>query len=395
MIAEVTSNGKEWRYRFYLKLSPHHEIRKTKGKFKTEYEAQEAMKQYLVSLDIPNRNAILEEIYGAETCDLKILNDLFQEFMESEAKETRSESSRLRYYSVYKNHIVETSLGKESVDQITTTMVQTYLDEKRKTYAEEYVRGIYNLLLVIFHYAVSAGYIKETPMEGVKSPAISRDDKLAVFTDEQLSQLLDRLQSTSLVPAVMLGLHLGVKANECYAIRWSDIDFEKNTVKIDKQMQYVQERWSFLEFSSKSTYRTITFGEDLKTFLLELKDKQKQQRKAAGAFYIKDNIITDRRQKEPKVLYVNDLVNIKDDGEMLTPNSNKLISRITTSEFGYPFLYQNLATTHAVKLLESGCNAKYVQQRMGHAKMATTNNLYRFVKTDMDQIAGTVMNKMS
>lgn len=154
---------------------------------------------------------------------------------------------------------------------MTSESIQNFLDYKNESYSNEFVKGIYNLFSVIFKYLMEKQYLCCNPMDHVSPPISYRKAEFEVYSPELLNALLERLQSTAMIPPVMIGIHLGVRTGECYALRWSDFDLDSCTVTISKQLQYQNGSWSFVPPKHEFCHRTLTFTGSFKQYLIELK----------------------------------------------------------------------------------------------------------------------------
>lgn len=311
---------------------------------------------------------------------------LFSRWLETEGT-GRKYATVIRYKSLYNNHLYV--FGGNAVNNINSDMIQKLLEGKRDVLSDEYIVSISNLLRLLFRFALNKKYIHENPMKSVKYRAekINKLEKLEdqTYTKDEISILLGRSKSLALHSAIMLGVHLGLRAGECYALRWSDIDFEMNIVRISKQLQYEYRKWSFTTLKTENSYREIVFGETLRTYLLGLKTEQDENRNFLGVYY-KNNVVYDKVNK--KDVAVSDFINIKPDGEMLNTNSNRVLSRIVKKEDllgGKEFKFHSLRHTHATVLLEQGLNPKLIQERLGHSKLDFTLKLYTHVTRKMEK----------
>lgn len=122
-------------------------------------------------------------------------------------------------------------------------------------------------------------------------------------------------------------------------------------------------------------------------FLKELKEEQKKNKKLYGDGY-KRNFVTERlhRNKE-NYIEVNDLINVKENGEMLTHNSIKFLARIIMDDLHIPFKFHNLRHTYATILAESGISPRYVQEMLGHSKLEFTLKSYTHITGHMADMA--------
>lgn len=231
--------------------------------------------------------------------------------------------------------------------------------------------------------------IKSNPMLAVKPPKQPSEMEVSIYTDDELQKLNERLRSTNLHMAYQIGINLGLRAGECYALRWSDIDLEAKTVKVYHQLQNYNKRWCFTTLKTQNSYRTIMFSDKFKEYLLAALEQRKLNMEVYGDLY-KTNKVYDAIND--KAVVIEDFVNVKPDGEMLNTNSHKVIARIAKSEFNIDFKYHNLRHTHATILLEGGVNTRYIQERLGHSKLEFTLRMYTHITRAMNDQAANLLN---
>lgn len=384
MRGSIRKRGSGWEYRITVTTNEGKRKEMSKAGFKTKAECQSALNTALIDIE---ENGI--------TSSKKIqFGTVFNEFIETEAPTTRKHNTITRYKSLYNNHIKD-ELGKKFISTITAKTIQSFYSDKLETNAVEYVKSMHNLLHVIFDYAKRHKYITLNPMDSVVAPKMmNKQNDIYIYTHKQLKAIYDRLNTTNLQTAFMLGIHLGLRSSEVYALRWSDFDFDKRLVTIDKQLQFLKNTWTLDTPKTMNSYRTISFGNVLHDFLLKKKHEQDILRKNATIY--KTNEVLDIRGKKPKVITVDDFVNVKPNGEMLRTYSHKVVSRICRDELNIPFKFHNLRHTHATMLLEDGINPRYIQERLGHAKLEFTLKLYTHITVKMDQSASNSLdNKLS
>lgn len=379
----VRERNGSWRYRIDIGIVDGKRKQKEKAGFKTKKEAQAAMK---IAIGELLKDGFIQEE------STKKFGDIFNEFIENEAIITRKHATIVRYNSLYNNHLK--IFDNKKMSTITSLDVQSFLAKciSEKSLSNDYVKSIYNLLLVIFNYANDKKYIKDNPINSVKPPKEYRQvDTLKIYSLEQVKQIWERIKDTRSAPAFMLAFKLGLRAGEIYALRWTDFDFNNNTVNINKQLQNQNKLWCFTTLKTANSYRTIKFDNELKKYLLELKNLQAIQKEFYGECYVINKIL-DKTLKSETLLEVNDLVNIKENGAMLNTNSCKVISRICKDELKIEFKMHNLRHTHATLLLEKGINPKYISDRLGHSKLEFTLKLYTHITRSMDEQAVDTLN---
>ena len=64
------------------------------------------------------------------------------------------------------------------------------------------------------------------------------------------------------------------------------------------------------------------------------------------------------------------------DGNLLTTNGMKYVSKVVNYELNIDFKFHSLRHTHATLLIQNGANIKDVQTRLGHASIETTLDTY-------------------
>lgn len=373
----------KWYYRIDLGKVNGKRKQIERGSFKTSKEAKAAMQLAISEL---LQNGSIKENKNIT------VGEVFESFIVYEAPITRKYSTIVRYQSLYKNHISRLSdrvigdLTKQELQEFITRLVTEY------NLSNDYVKSIYNFLLVLWNYADENKYLADNVIKKVKPPKEYRSiEDIKIYTLDEITSIWNRINGTNNAPAFMLAFKLGLRAGELYALRWSDFDFNNNTVNICRQLQNQKKCWCLTTLKTPNSYRKIKFDNELKKYLLNLKNTQNECVNFYGNSY-KTNRVLDKTIKNETVVEINDFVNVKPNGEMLNSNSCKVISRIAKKEFDIDFKMHNLRHTHATILLEKGINPKYVTERLGHSKMEFTLKLYTHITRSMDEQAVDALN---
>ena len=130
---------------------------------------------------------------------------------------------------------------------------------------------------------------------------------------------------------------------------------------------------------TQSSYIAIKIGDSLTSLNKKFRTDQKTNRLRYGEFYTKQDY---------------DFVCLKENGELLTTDSLKYLSRVVNYELGIDFKFHSLRHTHATMLLEAGANIKDIQERLGHSKSSFTMDVYYHVTKKMSNDSVNVFENM-
>ena len=70
-------------------------------------------------------------------------------------------------------------------------------------------------------------------VEGAHPPPIP-DDEINILTEEQIGAILRHLEGRTLRPIVSFLLGTGARRGEVLAVRWEDVNLQKNLVRIER-----------------------------------------------------------------------------------------------------------------------------------------------------------------
>jgi integrase len=154
---------------------------------------------------------------------------------------------------------------------------------------------------------------------------------------------------------VLLGT--GARRNEALALRWSDINLDGGTLRIERALEHT--RRGGLVFKTPKTKwgkRIITLAPGTVAELRAHRRAQQEQRLALGMGRVPDNA----------------LVFAKPDGSPLPPNAITQEWARAMGQAGLSVTLHSLRHTHASTLI----NVLSIRRRIGHGSPAITLNVY-------------------
>lgn len=310
--------------------------------------------------------------------------EVYREYIEKYATFDREKSTLRRYDSLYRNHLIKWEYRK--MGDIKANELTEYLYAMTATHAHSYIMGLHKFMKVLWLQAEKLKYIKTNIFDQVETPKPDSSDDFIdkIYTVEQLDTFEKRFSSTNLLTAYKMGRSLGVRLAECFGLRWTDVDFEKRTISVRRQMVWEDGMWCLRNTKTKAAIRSIDLQDDIYEHLKNLKITQEQQRTQLGVAWRPTRVAIDNGRNKAKTIEDNpDLINLKGSGEYLTPDSCKVLGRISRAEMDVDFKYHNLRHTHASLLAEKNIPEIVVKQRLGHSKIETTMKYYQHITDGM------------
>lgn len=239
--------------------------------------------------------------------------------------------------------------------------------------------------------AINPAVHVKLPIKRAKPEVPTRKKERRPVTLDEWNQIMERFPEgePSHIPLV-LAYRCGMRLGEVFGIMWEDIDFDAATLRIDRQVQ-MNEQVKLWEFQPPKydSYRTI----HLDTATLELLKREYDKQQRAKVYYDKhykqlhvDKTTHSEHFFDSGLLSTNvstqpvHMVMSRESGEFIQPRILQHVGRIIHGKYkeGYPVIsadwdYHSLRHTHATMLYESGLPMSLIQERLGHAKIETTN----------------------
>ena len=143
--------------------------------------------------------------------------------------------------------------------------------------------------------------------------------------------------------------------------------------------------------------RTIPFGSSLRTLLLKEKKRQEDNRENYGKYYTEQYLVDGRFVIEHQIRNRFDDVKLDfvcrdENGTWVNPSMSTYCIRVVTKKLHINFDFHSLRVSNATHLIDNKVDIKVVQQRLGHANIATTYDSYIRVTHEMSDEAVSVLD---
>ena len=310
--------------------------------------------------------------------------EVYAEFCEK-GRSDRAYQTKRKQDSIWDNHLCA-RFGNRYVDEISSGEVNDYLTELYcvEGYSHQYTESFLKMFYLILGQAYSRNYLevdtynklcvnKDTKIRMPKQKTEDDTDIIA-FSRDDLVLLDEYFRGTNAETAYLLGRYCGLRINECFGLKWSNVDLEAGTILIDRQMQYQDGVIKLIAPKTRNSKRTIFMCDSLQSHLQKLAaERERDAAEFAAVREQKQRFIDDL---DGKKISSTELVNCLPDGTIQTVNSMKYPTREIKSKLGINFKYHYLRHTYGTLMAEMNTPTHLLCNQMGHGNIHVTQRYY-------------------
>ena len=347
---------------------------------KTEISAVRARNLAMKKFDF----ALNQKQNGVNKPLRKTFKEIYDEYCEK-GRSGKAYATIKKQESLWNNHI-SANFGNCYIDELSLATINDYLTDLYyvEGRAYSYVESFLKMFYLIYGQAYTRNYIdvnlynkycvnKDTKIKMPKMKA-DEDTDIKIFSQEELELLDEYFNGSNAETAYLLGRYCGLRINECYGLKWDNVDLEKGTLRIDRQMQYQEGIIKLVPLKTHNSKRTIYMSENLKAYFIELKAQRDKY---------ETELLRQREQNKKMISDINgemisslELVNSLPNGKIQTINSMKYHSRTIKSSLNIGFKFHYLRHTYGTRLAELNTPVYILCKQMGHASSKVTEKYY-------------------
>jgi integrase len=285
-----------------------------------------------------------------------------------------------RYSEIVENFLVP-ELGALPITKLSAVHIQAAYtkwategrrDGKKGGLSPRTRRHIHRIFNCALARAVEQQVLARNPGDAFKKrlPKVERQE-MVTLSPEQSVRLLEAIKHTRFYWPVLLALSTGMRRGETLALRWKNVDLERGMLRVVESLEQTK---SGIRFKTPKTdrARVVTLPAFANEALRRHKREQAEELLFLGVRQTGENLVCGRGDGLPL------------QPQTLTHNFARLVGRLRDLP---RVRFHDLRHSHATQLLLDGVHPKIAQERLGHASITTTLDLYSHVTDTMQNDA--------
>ena len=371
-----------WRYR--ISLGKNAETGKYEYISKTGFKRKSDAKHQAEMIERQLRNG--DYIAPSSSTFKQVADDWLKQY----ANDVKVSSVRARKKAI--QHAIE-RFNTKPIQTIKKHDYQRFVDDMSAQYSKNYVDSIVASTNMIFKYANDMRLIKAMPSEGIKRPkkkvSVEELEDIEIhkkfLEKDELFQFLEVAKyhhspQNSFEVFTTLA-YTGMRAGELLALKWSDIDFENNTISITKTYYNPnnnKKHYQILTPKTESSIGKISVDPHviqlLKDYKVNVQDTWKNE------LYVDNNFVFTDVNGYPLVIK-----KLSTWIQAIMKKTDITNKHISTHSFRH---------THCALLIEAGVHIKEIQERLRHKDINTTMNIYAKITNSYKKDASQKFSKL-
>jgi len=296
-----------------------------------------------------------------------------------EAMAGRVTEQTLRGYKYMASNHIRPVIGNRKLSSIHAWDIQqVYAEIEKKGLSACTARHVYNVLTGAFSQAVKWRLVKSNPVKLAELPKEIRKE-IRPLWPEETSRFLKAAESSRFHALFALALTGGMRPSEYLGLKWEDIDIERGVVTVKRTIQWkTGGGWEFGDTKTPKSKRSIPLPQSTVKLLAEHRRRQLEERMRLGSAYQNHNLVFTAGAGGPVTL------------DRLRRQFQAVLR---SASLPANIRVYDLRHTCATLLLVAGENPKVVSERLGHASVKMTLDVYSHVLPTMQQGAAEKLEK--
>ena len=165
-------------------------------------------------------------------------------------------------------------------------------DDERKPLSPKTIKDLHGVLHRALQQAVQLGLIRVNPASACKPPRVEKPN-IHPLADENVTKFLTAIRGDDFEAIFQLGLFTGMRQGELLGLMWECINFDTDTILVDKQLQRSYERGGGYRFISPKNgkARLISAAPSIMAILKQQRQRQNAMRQQAGTAWEESSLV--------------------------------------------------------------------------------------------------------
>lgn len=232
------------------------------------------------------------------------------------------------------------------------------------------VHNHYLCLKKALDVAVNMELLRENPALKITLPR-QKKYHCKLYNDEEIRMLLDSVQKTDLELPIEMEISVGLRRGELLGLKFSQIDFDKQTLTIAENVVSVRGKNHVKEPKTEAGRRTIRLNSVLVKKLLRQRADYNSRKLQMGAEFHDSDLVFCKKNGEPY------------NADYFSRKFRRHLKRHGLRHMRFHDLRHVCASLH----LEQEVNPKVISKILGHSKVSTTLDIYSHVMEKSSQEA--------
>jgi len=303
------------------------------------------------------------------------------QFLDQWLADVAQPSVRPKTYRTYHDlieHHIRPALGKKQLVKLSPQDVQSFLNKKLQSgLSAKTVKHINDTLRAALNVAMKWGLVHRNVATLINPPRIQKQE-MKIFTPEQAKAFLESVKGHRLEALFIMALTLGLRRGELLGLRWSDVDLDAATLRVNFALQRCDGELQLVEPKTEKSRRALPLPALLVVALRAHRTRQLEDRLALGSNW-----------QETRFVFTSTI------GTPMEPrNLNRMFDALLINAKLPKIRFHDLRHSCATMLLSQGVPQRTLMEILGHSQISLTMNTYSHVLPEMTRAAIGVMDSV-
>jgi integrase len=306
------------------------------------------------------------------------LSEWSEIWLDAFCKATIKENTYENYKYFFEKYI-NPNLGNMEIKNITTVICQQFLmrmftdgrlvkTKENNGLSAKTVKDIKIALQTCLQKATDEELIKSNPVRKVQLPK-EESKEMQTLKAKDLGAFMNEARDSGCYEFYYLEITTGLRLGEILALEWSDLNKERKTITVNKQVQRIRGELKVTTPKTKSSIREVSICDECLNQLL---------------------ILRSRQTINTTLMFPSPITGGLRDPSSVTRKLHRIQKRAGIPQIRFHDLRHSFATLS----IEQGMDIKTISHMLGHTDAGFTMNTYMHVTDSMQQNVATAMGNL-